>query len=571
MDAIQAAVKGRRDRDRRGCRPRRRGDGRGRKIGAIGDLTCFSLYATKSLAGGEGGIVTTNSATMAKRLRLLRAHGITRDPWRRAQTRTLGHYDVVEPGWKANLADLQAAAALPKIARIDELRAHRADLVERYDAGLAPLRGITPIGRPGYGVHAHHLYVVRIDPAVAGADRDAYAAALMAENVATGLHFLPVHMLTWYRENLDPRAAAGDRASRRGGAVAAAGRGPLGGRRRGRARRRAQGARGLRGRGAMSRRTRVVLEALVSGVLLAAILHWAGIHRVLHELSRTQLRWFLPAVAVSIATVPVMALRWRLLLSAKGIDAPLAWLTRTYFVALFAGQFLPAAIGGDAVRAVELGRRTHDAPEAVASVLIDRLVGLVSLVALAVAAVAVGGGSARRPGVIAAEAAFGVAAAGTLALLFSSRLRGVVARVLEPRSDGHRLAAGGRFYEALHTYRGHRRTLALVGTLALVVQLARVGVIWLLTRALSLDVPDSVILLTGPVVFASLALPVSLNGIGVREGVLSTSCTATRPARRRWRSASPSTRSARSRLSAARRCSGPVHPARDGGRAAPNP
>jgi len=269
----------------------------------------------------------------------------------------------------------------------------------------------------------------------------------------------------------------------------------------------------------VSRRTRVTLEAIVSAVLIVAILQWAGIHRVLHELSHTHLRWFIPAVAVSIATVPLMALRWRLLLSAKGIHVPLGWLTRTYFVALFAGQFLPAAIGGDAVRAVELGRLTRDAPESVASVLIDRLVGLVSLVVLAVAAVAVGGGSARRPGVILAEAAFGVAAAGILALLFSSRLRGVVARALEPRPDGHRLAAGGRFYEALHTYRGHRGTLALVGALALVVQLARVGVIALLTRALSLDVPDSVILLTGPVVFASLALPVSLNGIGVREGV----------------------------------------------------
>jgi dTDP-4-amino-4,6-dideoxygalactose transaminase len=177
---------------------------RGRKVGAIGDLTCFSLYATKSLAGGEGGIVTTNSAEMAKRLRLLRSHGITRDPWRRAQTRTLGHYDVVEPGWKANLADLQAAAALPKVGRIDEFRAHRADLVERYDAGLAPLQGIEPIGRPGFGVHSHHLYVVRVDPALAGGDRDAYAAALMGEHIATGLHFLPVHRLTWYRDHLDP-------------------------------------------------------------------------------------------------------------------------------------------------------------------------------------------------------------------------------------------------------------------------------------------------------------------------------------------------------------------------------
>jgi dTDP-4-amino-4,6-dideoxygalactose transaminase len=194
MDAIEAAVRGRRIAIVEDAAHAVEATVRGRKIGAIGDLTCFSLYATKSLAGGEGGIVTTNSAAAAKRLRLLRAHG----------TRTLGHYDVVEPGWKANLADLQAAAAVPKVARIDELRAHRADLVERYDAGLLPLSGIEPIARPGYGVHAHHLYVVRVDPALAGADRDRYAAALMAENVATGLHFLPVHLLTWYRKHLDP-------------------------------------------------------------------------------------------------------------------------------------------------------------------------------------------------------------------------------------------------------------------------------------------------------------------------------------------------------------------------------
>jgi dTDP-4-amino-4,6-dideoxygalactose transaminase len=171
-------------------------------LGAIGDFTCFSLYATKSLAGGEGGIITTASTTAAERLRLLRAHGITRDPWKRARTHTLGHYDVVEPGFKANLADLQAAAALPKLDRLERFHAHRAELVARYDDGLAALAGIEPIGRPGYGRHAHHLYVIRIDPALAGADRDRYAAALMAENVATGLHFLPVHTLTWYRRNL---------------------------------------------------------------------------------------------------------------------------------------------------------------------------------------------------------------------------------------------------------------------------------------------------------------------------------------------------------------------------------
>ena len=173
-----------------------------RKVGSIGDFTCFSLYATKSLAGGEGGVITTASEEAAARLRLLRAQGITRDPWRRQQTRMLGHYDVVLPGFKANLADLQAAVALPKIDRIDAFHGDRAALVARYDEGVSGLAGIEPIERPPLGRHAHHLYVVRIDPALAGADRDRYASALMAENIATGLHFLPVHTLSWYRDNL---------------------------------------------------------------------------------------------------------------------------------------------------------------------------------------------------------------------------------------------------------------------------------------------------------------------------------------------------------------------------------
>ena len=97
-----------------------------RRVGAIGDFTCFSLYATKSLAGGEGGVVTTDSDDGARLLRLLRAQGITRDPWRRQQERMLGHYDVTLPGFKANLADLQAAVALPKFDRLGSLYESRA-------------------------------------------------------------------------------------------------------------------------------------------------------------------------------------------------------------------------------------------------------------------------------------------------------------------------------------------------------------------------------------------------------------------------------------------------------------
>ncbi len=174
----------------------------GRKIGSIGDFTCFSLYATKSLAGGEGGLITTASEEAAKRLRLLRSQGISRDPWRRRETPTLGYYDVEEPGYKANLGDLHAAAALPGLGQVSDRRRRRLEIVARYDEALEGLEGITPIGRPDYGQHAHHLYVVRVDAGRAGANRDRYAEALMAEHIATGLHFLPVHTLTWYRKHL---------------------------------------------------------------------------------------------------------------------------------------------------------------------------------------------------------------------------------------------------------------------------------------------------------------------------------------------------------------------------------
>jgi uncharacterized protein (TIRG00374 family) len=271
----------------------------------------------------------------------------------------------------------------------------------------------------------------------------------------------------------------------------------------------------------VSRRARVVLEAVASAVIVAVLLWWSDPQKIWDTLSGADRSWVVGAIVLNTLTVPLMALRWKLLLSAKGIrDVTMGWLTRTYFVALFAGQFLPAAIGGDAVRAVELGRRTHDAPEAVASVLIDRLVGVVSLVALALIAYAAGGHSAGGVEVLVAEVVFGAAAAVMLGLLFSPRLRGFAARWLEPRVDGRRLAAGERFYDARHAYREHRAALGAVFALAVLVQVARIFVIVMLVEALGLnEVTASSIFATAPVLFAALILPVSLNGIGVREAV----------------------------------------------------
>ncbi len=162
---------------------------RGHKVGSIADATCFSLYATKNLAAGEGGLLATNRDDLADAVRSMRL------------TRRGGgaHYDQVGPAFKVNLPDVLASIAL---VQLDRLAAHaeiRARQFALYDEGVADLDGITPLARDPRDEHARHLYIVRVDPERAGATRDEYAAALADELVSTSIHFLPVHTLTWFR------------------------------------------------------------------------------------------------------------------------------------------------------------------------------------------------------------------------------------------------------------------------------------------------------------------------------------------------------------------------------------
>jgi dTDP-4-amino-4,6-dideoxygalactose transaminase len=163
---------------------------RGRKLGGLSDATCFSLYATKNLAAGEGGLVATPRDDVAEAVREMRLT-------RRGDG---ARYDQRTPGFKANLSDLLAAIALVQLDKLELHGAIRARQVGLYDEGLADLDGIEPLARDRRDTHALHLYVVRIDAGRAGATRDEYQRALKKEGVATSIHFLPVHRLTWYRE-----------------------------------------------------------------------------------------------------------------------------------------------------------------------------------------------------------------------------------------------------------------------------------------------------------------------------------------------------------------------------------
>ena len=163
---------------------------RGRKVGGISDATCFSLYATKNVAAGEGGLVATNRDDLAEAIRAMRLT-------RRGDG---SRYDQSTWGFKANLSDVLAAIALVQLDKVELHRRIRARQFELYDEGLAGLDGVAPLARDPRDTHALHLYVVRIDPVRAGATRDDYQRALAEERISTSIHFLPVHRLTWFRE-----------------------------------------------------------------------------------------------------------------------------------------------------------------------------------------------------------------------------------------------------------------------------------------------------------------------------------------------------------------------------------
>ena len=175
---------------------------RGRKIGGLSDATCFSLYATKNVAAGEGGLIATNRADIADAVADLRL-------MRRGDGSL---YDLAVPGYKANLSDVLAAIALVQLDKLERHRAIRERQFALYDDAVAELDGITPLARDARDVHALHLYIVRIDAERAGAPRDDYQRALSDELISTSIHFLPVHRLAWYRERFAAECPVAERA-----------------------------------------------------------------------------------------------------------------------------------------------------------------------------------------------------------------------------------------------------------------------------------------------------------------------------------------------------------------------
>ena len=170
-----------------------------RAIGTIGDATVFSFYATKNLTTGEGGMVTCENPEIAEKVRLLSLHGISKDAWKRYTSEGSWYYEVIAPGYKCNMTDIQAAIGLQQLARFTSMQEARRRIVAAYDQGLADLPIITPTTNPRVK-HAWHLYVIQLDLERLTIDRAQFIEELRARGIGASVRFIPLHLHPYYRD-----------------------------------------------------------------------------------------------------------------------------------------------------------------------------------------------------------------------------------------------------------------------------------------------------------------------------------------------------------------------------------
>ena len=168
--------------------------------GLLGDLGCFSFYATKNLTTAEGGMILTKNEDVANRLRRLALHGLSADAYRRFSDSGYRHYVMEEPGFKYNITDLQAAIGLEQLNKIETHWRRREQIWQQYMSSFQDLPCFLPPS-PSQGTrHSYHLFTPLLDLDQLRVSRDQILAALTAENIGVGVHYLPVHSHPYYRE-----------------------------------------------------------------------------------------------------------------------------------------------------------------------------------------------------------------------------------------------------------------------------------------------------------------------------------------------------------------------------------
>ena len=171
-----------------------------KRIGSIGDFTCFSFYATKNITTAEGGMITTKHGDLADKIRMLSLHGISKDAWKRYSSEGSWYYEITYSGYKYNMSDLQASIGIHQMKKLDQMQKRREEIAEKYNRAFGQIPQITTPTVKKYTTHAWHLYPVQVNSELLSINRNEFIEALKAENIGTSVHFIPLHLHPYYKE-----------------------------------------------------------------------------------------------------------------------------------------------------------------------------------------------------------------------------------------------------------------------------------------------------------------------------------------------------------------------------------
>jgi dTDP-4-amino-4,6-dideoxygalactose transaminase len=175
---------------------------KGKKVGTIGDGSAFSFYATKNLTTGEGGMIATRHASLARKVKLLSLHAMSKGAWKRYSKGGSWRYDLLDLGYKYNMSDLAASLGLAQFAKFGKMQAKRRRAALHYMKNLSEIESLKLPVSEKQSVHAWHLFMIRLRSRMLRINRNQFIAELNARNIGTSVHFIPLFLQSYYRRHL---------------------------------------------------------------------------------------------------------------------------------------------------------------------------------------------------------------------------------------------------------------------------------------------------------------------------------------------------------------------------------
>ncbi|MFA6281075.1 MAG: DegT/DnrJ/EryC1/StrS family aminotransferase [Candidatus Omnitrophota bacterium] len=173
---------------------------KGKNVGMLADITCFSFYATKTLATGEGGMIVTNNLRWAKRMKIMRLHGMNKDAWKRYDMGGSWYYEVVGAGYKYNTTDINSAIGIAQLKKLELMWKKRQAIAKMYDSGFKEIPElIIPVIKKGR-VTSWHLYVIKLNLEQLSIDRAKFIKELVKQGISASVHFIPLYKHPFYRD-----------------------------------------------------------------------------------------------------------------------------------------------------------------------------------------------------------------------------------------------------------------------------------------------------------------------------------------------------------------------------------